>query len=254
MTLAQKRNGLFSSSPPSLQIISIFLVSALYTGFVLGSAADRLAVSRSEIAQRVPSFFASEALRVGGAQALAAGKAQEMTAFGTQALRDAPTDPQSAAMLGAGLLASGAQVKADQAFRVAGGLGWRVPITQSYWLSKSLADNDYKMASLRLDALLRQQPHLVSQRLLLDPMERNPAGRAALIDRMYLRPEWLPIYTSDVAASPADAMVQRSDLLEEAASKGLILGCDMIAPMIARLTALNLNAAADRLSRAHCSQ
>lgn len=235
-----------------LQSASMALLSIFYAGLVLGNGSDRLTATRPEIAVSIPSLFASEALRVTGAQALADDKATATIEIGRQALRDAPTDPQSAAMLGAGFLAGGDLTKADQAFRVAGRLGWRVPITQSYWLGKALAVSDYELAALRLDALLRQQPNLLSQRQLLDPMERNPAGRVALIRRMALHPEWLPVYASDVTSSPADVMLQRSVVLEEAARTGLVLGCDTIAPTVARLVELKLPDEAGRLSKAHC--
>ena len=248
----QKKSSSIPSKLGYRQAAVIIGLSIVYTGLVLGSGADRLTATRPEMATRIPASFASESLRVAGAQALADGDVRATLAIGRRALHDAPADPQSAAMLGAGLLASGDRTRADQAFRVAGRLGWRVPITQSYWLSKALSANDYDLAALRLDALLRQQPHLLSQRQVMDPLERNPAGRAALIKRMALQPEWLPVYTSAVQSSPADVMMQRSDVLEEAGHQGLILGCDAVAPTIARLVELNLRDQAGRLSKAHC--
>ena len=241
-----------SEKPTWISVAAVTLLSLVYAALVLGNGFDRLSETRPELARTIPSLFASEALRIAGAQALSDGQALRAVKLGKQALRDAPTDPQSAAMLGAGLLASGKEANADQAFRVAGRLGWRVPITQSYWLSKALAVSDYQLAALRLDALARQQPALIQERQLLDPMERNPAGRAALIQRMALHPEWLPVYTSDVQSSPRDVVMQRSDVLEEASHQGLILGCDAIAPVIARLVELNLRDQAGRLSKEHC--
>ena len=241
-----------TQTPHGLLVAAAVLLSLAYVGLVLGNGLDRLSETRPELANEIPSLFASEALRIAGAQALSDGNARSTAMIGEKALRDAPTDPQSAAMLGAGLLGSGNLAKADQAFQVAGRLGWRVPITQSYWMSKALAVSNYQLAALRLDALARQQPALILERELLDPMERNPAGRTALIQRLALHPEWLPAYVSGSASSPADVMLQRSDVLEEAARKGLVLGCGSIAPTIARLIELNLRDEADRLSRAHC--
>lgn len=238
--------------PGFLHAFAVVGLSLVYTALVLGSGADRLTATRPEMAPGIPAPFASEALRVAGAQALAGGDAQATLAISRKALRDAPADPQSAAMLGAGLLASGKSREANQAFLVAGRLGWRVPVTQSYWLGKALSASDYDLAALRLDALLRQQPQLLSQRQLMDPIERNPAGRAALIKRMALHPEWLPAYLSDVQSSPPDLMMQRSDVLEEAGQQGLVLGCEAIAPTIARLSELNLPNQAARLSQVHC--
>ena len=193
-----------------LSVAAVTLLSLVYAALVLGNGFDRLSESRPELASSIPSLFASEALRIAGAQALSDGQALRAVKLGKQALRDAPTDPQSAAMFGAGLLASGQEAKADQAFRVAGGLGWRVPITQSYWLSKALAVSDYQLAALRLDALARQQPALILEPQLLDPFERNPAGRTAIIQRIALQPEWLPNYIGNASSLSANAMQQRS--------------------------------------------
>lgn len=223
-----------------------------YAGLALGSGLDRLAASDPALAQRVPAAFASQALRTLGAQAIAQGPAGEVLRLGQAALNDSPTDPQSAAMLGAGLLASGDRAGADRAFRVAGKLGWRVPITQSYWMNQALAQGNYNLAAMRLDALLRQQPALHRQRALLDPLERNPAGRAALIARMAAAPVWTGSYAGDVADLPADVMQQRTTVLLEAAAKGLVLGCPVIAPGASRLAVLGLYAEGSALWRAHC--
>lgn len=239
--------------PPLAVARTVFiLLSLVYTGLVIGNGADRLSAASPELTNKVPQLFASEALRVAGAQALNDGNALAAVKIGEQALRDSPTDPQSAAMLGAGLLGIGDQLRADLAFRVAGRLGWRVPITQSYWMSKALAASNYQLAAMRLDALAREQPSLILERQLLDPMERNPAGRAALIQRMALRPEWLQIYVGNAGSNPTDAMLQRSVVLEEAAQTGVVLGCQTIAPMITRLVELKLTNEAARLWRAHC--
>lgn len=231
---------------------AVVLASLAYVGLAFGSGLDRLAANDPAIAQQVPAPFAAQALRTLGAQALEQGKAGEVLRLGQAALNDSPTDPQSAAMFGAGLLATGNRAGADRAFRVAGKLGWRVPITQNYWMSKALAQGDYGLAALRLDALLRQQPALHRQRALLDPLERNPAGRTALIARIALRPVWANAYAGDVADLPADVMEQRTTVLLEAAAKGVVLGCPAIAPGASRLATLGLFSQGSALWRAHC--
>ena len=211
----------------------------LFAAVAIGSGADRLSASDPALAAKVPALFASEALRSAGAQALSNGKAVDAAAIGAQAIFNAPTDPQSTALFGAGLLAKGDRVLSERAFRVAGQLGWRVPITQSYWMGQALSGGNYDIAALRLDALLRQQPQLLRQRALTDPMERNPAGVTAMIARMRLRPVWLGYYAGDVYDLPADVALQRAAVLDQAARSGLILGCEQIAPIAARLTAVS---------------
>lgn len=228
------------------------LACLTYAALALVSGLDRLAANDPALAQRVPVPFASQALRTLGAQAVERGQAGELLRLGKAALSDSPTDPQSPALLGAGLLASGNRAGAEQAFRVAGKLGWRVPITQSYWMSRALAQGDYTRAALRLDALLRQQPALHRQRDLMNPMERNPAGRAALIARMTANPVWVAYYAGDVADLPIEVMQQRGVVLLEAAARGQVLGCPAIAPSAARLAVLGLFNEGSALWRAHC--
>ena len=223
-----------------------------YAVLALGNVADRLSAGQPDLASKVPALFAAEAVRTAGAQALAAGQAVAATRIGARALASAPTDPQSAALFGAGRLASGDRVTADRAFRIAGQLGWRVPITQSYWMGQALVSGDYDIAALRLDALLRQQPALLRQRQLTDPMERNPAGRTAMIKRMALAPVWLGYYAGDVYDLPADVLLQRAAVLDEAARSGLVVGCEAIAPIATQLTAVGQPRAGSGLWRRHC--
>ena len=225
---------------------------AAYVVLALGSGADRLSSGQPDIAGKIPALFASEAIRTSGAQALNEGQAVAAAEFGARAIGNAPTDPQSAALFGAGRLASGDRVTADRAFRIAGQLGWRVPITQSYWMSQALAAGNYEIAALRLDALLRQQPELLRQRQLTDPMERNPAGQTALIKRMALAPAWLRYYAGDVWDIPADVVLQRAAVLDEAARSGLVLGCEQIAPIATRLAVMTQPRTGSGLWRQHC--
>ena len=224
----------------------------LFAGLAAGSAADRLSAGNPVLAGKVPALFASEALRTLGAQALSEGKALDAADIGKRAIGNAPTDPQSTALFGAGKLAAGDRTLADRAFRVAGQLGWRVPITQSYWMGQALSAGKYDIAALRLDALLRQQPALLRQRQLIDPMERNPAGQAAMIARMRLNPAWLGFYAGDVFDLPSDVVLQRAAVLSQAARGGLVMGCDRIAPLAARLAVVGQARAGSGLWRQHC--
>ena len=224
----------------------------VYAALAAGSAADRLSADNPGLAAKVPAPFGSVAVRTLGAQSLSDGKALDALALGTRAIRDAPTDPQSTALFGAGKLATGDRLQADRAFRIAGQLGWRVPITQSYWMGQALADGKYDIAALRLDALLRQQPALLRQRQLIDPMERNPAGQAAMIARMQLRPAWLKAYTGDVFGLPVDMVLQRAEVLSGAARAGLVVGCDQAAPIASMLAGSGQPKAGVALWQQHC--
>lgn len=230
----------------------IILALVIFAGLALVSGFDRQSKLDPRLAGWVPDLFADEALRVRGAALLAQGKAVDARQVGALAIANSPLDPQSSAILGAGRLASGDRVGAERAFRIAGQLGWRVPLTQTYWMGQALTAGDYQVAALRLDALLRQQPGLLGQQQLLDPLERNPAGRAAMIERLALNPPWLRNYTHDVATVPALPMLQRAELLTELTQRLGPLGCTMIQPSSDRLAELGLIAEGRSLWRAHC--
>lgn len=225
-----------------------------YAAVAAGSGADRLSAGNPQLAAKVPALFASEALRTLGADALANGKAVDAAQIGERAIRNAPTDPQSTALFAAGKLASGDRALGDRSFRVAGQLGWRVPITQSYWMGQALSAGKYDLAALRLDALLRQQPELLRQRQLTDPMERNPQGEVAMIARMRANPIWVDFYAGDTENLPADAALQRADVLGQAARSGIVLGCTRIAPLANRLAVVNQATAGSAVWRQHCPE
>ncbi len=224
-----------------------------YCTMAVGNGLDRASLVHPGLARHLPSLFASQAFQVRGRIALLQGKAKVAAALGEQAVRAAPVDPGSTALLGAARLADGQQGKAETAFRIAGALGWRVAYTQAYWMTRALEIPDYRVAALRLDALLRQQPDLVRQRQLLDPMERNPAGRSAMIDRMLLHPDWVPAYAQLIDETPLDSMQQRATVLSELAQRGSVLGCAAIAPATSRLASLGAVQDGARLWRDHCS-
>lgn len=226
--------------------------AVLFVALATGSALDRASARYESLSGRVPSVFATQALLTKGRLALAAGDTVQAEKLGIQAVERAPVDPGSSALLGAAWLAMNRQRDAEKAFRVAGQLGWRIAFTQAYWLDRALRVPDYRLAALRIDALLRQNPDLVSQRVLLDPVERNPQGRAALIDRMMARPNWLLAYTRLIENTQLDVMQQRAVVLQEAGQRGLRLGCDAVAPASARLLSLGAAAESAALFRAQC--
>jgi hypothetical protein len=131
-----------------------------------------------------------------------------------------PIDPVAPAVLGQALLMAGRPDAADDAFRVAGRLGWRVAMTQAYWMQRGLAAGDYVLAAQHADALFRQQPAFLDNRQLLDPMERDPQARAALIERMMLRPDWLDAYLHRLGNVDLDALQVRVDVLGALSARG----------------------------------
>lgn len=143
---------------------------------------------------------------------------------------------------------------ADAAYRVAGQMGWRVPLTQRYWMSRALAVGDYRIAAQRLDAMLRQQPGLLADRSLLDPMERDPDGQQALAERILAEPDWLSYYMLDYGNVPEDILLLRAQVLARAARLGAGGGCEGAAALSHRLVELGDARIAAQLWRDHCPQ
>jgi hypothetical protein len=221
-------------------------------GLSAASGMDRMARTNPALAAEVPLPFARAALRTLGGQALSGGRGKDAASYGWHALNRAPFEAESVALFAAGQLAEGNAPMAERAFGLAGRMGWRVPITQAYWLNRAMLSRDYDTAAMRLDALLRQQPTLVGQQALLDPVERDPAARAALVDRIDPDTAWLGKYLGEVFALPPQVLRQRARVMIDAAGAGLVLGCDAMSNLAAAMTNAGLYREAGALWAAQC--
>lgn len=223
-----------------------------YAALATASGLDRMSFWRPELASLVPTPFASQALRSEGAALIKAGEARTALAKGEAAVADAPLDPASTALLGVARMNLGDRAGAERAFRIAGQLGWRESFTQAYWMGRALEIGDWRVAAMRLDALLRQRPALLAERRLMDPIETSPAGRAALAERILALPGWLRLYTSAVADVPRPVLLLRAQVLGEVAARKAVLGCETVAPLVERLVSQGAENEAGRLWRQHC--
>lgn len=237
-----------------LRSAAILIAALALMGLTGVSGMDRMARTDPAIAAQIPLPFARAALRTLGNQALAGQRGEDAAAYGWHALNRAPFEAEAVALFAAGQLASGHTAQAERAFGVAGRMGWRVPLTQAYWLSRALQTRDYDTAAMRLDALLRQQPTLVGQLALLDPVERDAAARSALIERLDPETAWLDRYINEVFALPPQVLRQRAQLMTEAGNAGLVLGCARVSDLAGAITNLNLYAEAAALWQAQCPQ
>ena len=201
----------------------------------LGSGLDRVSSKNPSLAENIPPIFAARAYVALGQKAILSKDYRRTLHYAELAIRTSPIEPENVALLGAGRLALGDSAGADKAFRVAGLLGWRVPITQLYWENRALAVGDLRVATLRLDAVLRELPAMIGYRALMDPIERDAAGRKLLAERLHSAPLWLDDYILAADAPPADVLRLRAQVLEEAAIQGTVLGCSKIAPLTRRL-------------------
>lgn len=240
-----------SRASMSATVIGTVLALA-YTALALANGADRIAATKEAKALRFPRALAVDSLGLAGERAIADARYDDALAIAQSAVARAPIEPSSTALLGAAWLGKGDEDRAREAFTVAGKLGWRVPLTQAYWMRAALEAGDTRIAALRLDALLRQQPALLADDRLLAPIEASPEGRSALVGRLAIRPPWLADYVNDHGTASREAMLRRAAVLLMLAATGQRLGCDMIRPAAVRLVVLNEPAIAQQVWLAHC--
>ncbi|HWU03117.1 MAG TPA: hypothetical protein VN222_10295 [Novosphingobium sp.] len=141
---------------------------------------------------------------------------------------------------------------ANQAFRLAAQLGWRDRLTQLYWLNQALELGDMRVAALRLDALLRQEPERAADEPAVTYLESLPDGRAQWVARMAERPNWLLPYALQADKLPLAEVVLRAQTLRELAGHGTVLGCIAVSPLVERLIAGGAVDAARDLWLAQC--
>ena len=230
----------------------IALALAGYAALALGSGFDRMSQASPELAAKVPGPFRSQALRSEGVTLIAKGDARGALAQGEAAIADSPVDPASTAIFGMARFAMGDRGGAERAFRIAGQLGWRDTFTQAYWLQRALETGNDRVAAMRLDALLRQNPELVAQQRLIDPLEGNPAGRAAMAERLLAAPNWLVPYATNLDQVPRTVLLNRAAVLGQLAARKAMVGCELAAPLVQRLVSEKAELEAASLWRQHC--
>lgn len=225
---------------------------AVFAALALGSGLDRLSASHPGAAKWVPAPFRAEAWRAEAAARLAAGDGRAAGMAAKEALRADPIDPRSTALLGASLLAERKAVPADRAFRVAARFGWRDPLTQLYFMNAAFSAGQPRLAALRLDAVLRQAPFLPVRDMLFAQFEGSPDRRAALAERLALRPAWTEAYLVRSGDLPLASLQARAAIVSS--MKGADWNCDTVEPLVIRLIAKGGVADAKKLWLAQCAQ
>ena len=226
----------------------VYGLVALYLG------RDRDMANRADPAPPVPQVLSAKALEAQGWAAMNAGNWPLVARIGTQLVLREPVEPVASAILGAGRDGMGDANGAAAAFGVARHMGWRVGVTQRYWLSHALAQGDYQTASAHADAMLRQRPYLMSDRDILDPLERSDKGQQALAMRLAAKPDWLSPYASNLADVSDDIVLVRASVLNRAARQGLVAGCDVVAKLALRLVQQGQARLAAQVWHNHCPE
>ena len=234
----------------SLSRLAMLGTVAAFAALALGNGLDRASAKNPQLAHYVPGFLAAEAHRSAAAVALQAGDKSLAMAAAEQAVIADPIDPRSTALLGATQLAAGQNVKADRSFRVAAQFGWRDPLTQLYFMNAALNAGQMQLAALRIDAVLRQAPDFPVRDMLLAQFEATPQGRAALAERLALRPAWTKSYLQHASMLELPALRNRAAVVGSLAAKPW--GCDAVSPLVVRLVLAGGPLEARQLWQGHC--
>jgi hypothetical protein len=240
-------------SSQSLLRLGAAALLLLYAAVVVGDGIDRMARRNPLVAGLVPASFAAAALSPLAAASLMMHDNAASLGNAGAAVAVAPLEPSNAGLLGSALFAQGRTAAAEAAFRVAGQMGWRDQPTQAYWLQSALLAGDWDVAARRLDAMLRLNPALTRQYLLLAAFESNPKGRDALVERLVQRPNWMEAYFSPGDDISRAALDDRGDIFAGLQAR-IPLGCDIGAGYAAQLVAAGEVARGHAIWRDSCSQ
>ncbi len=235
---------------PTVSRLAMLGAVAAFAALALGNGLDRASAKNPGLARYVPGFLAAEAHRSEAAKALLAGDKPLAIAAAQRAVEADPIDPRSTALLGAAQLAAGQNAQADRSFRVAARFGWRDPLTQLYFMNAALNAGQLRLAALRLDAVLRQAPDFPVRDMLLAQFEASPQGRAALAERLALRPAWTLSYLQHASMLELPALRARAEVVGSLSANPW--GCDVIYPLVVRLVLAGGPFEARQLWQAHC--
>lgn len=226
--------------------ILVYGVAALFNGL------DRISSDSPGVQAGVPRPFRSQADRSRAEIAIARQTPAEALSGARAAVAHDPVDPDSTALLGTALLMSNDLDGAARAFRVAAAFGWRNPATQTYWFEAALQVGDFKVAVDRLDAILRAHQTYAGADRMFAPLEADPAGRKALLDRLATHPLWIPRYLAIDDKVPLQQLRHRAELIEGVAGSGRRLGCEAVYWFTARLIQLGERSHATAVWNANC--
>jgi hypothetical protein len=232
--------------------IAAIVVALGFAAAAVTSTIDRLSERSAALAQAVPTPFRAQGWRTLAAQALAQHHAPGALLHARAAVAHDPGDWRGAALIGAARLEQKDFAGADAAYRVSARFGWREPTTQLYWAARSLDAGDVRLASERIDALLRQDPRMAQGTQAIAVLEASPAGRAALAERLSARPEWLPLFLTDLAGLDGTRLERRASVAQALAARGVSVGCVGIGSLVTALLSADLPRQALDLWRSQC--
>lgn len=134
-----------------------------------------------------------------------------------------PVGRSSASALAQALGMAGEAHRSAEAFQIALASGWRNTEAQIWAIEAALVNQSLQQAAAHLDALLRITGDAAPQATWLTAIEKSPAGRAALADRLSQTPPWTGRWLRSSADLPKDRISDRIGTLQMARSRGLVV-------------------------------
>ncbi len=227
-------------------------LACLFAAAAVVSGLDRTSEYRPGVASSVPGAFRVSSARILGGEALTDKRLLPALAEARRAVQRDPVDARSSSLLGSVLLALGNEAGARAAFTVSSALGWRDPPTQLYWMAEAFDRGDLKVASQRLDALLRQNPVFPQGQQFLAQFGATPQGRTELVDRLADTPVWRRNYFLDFTDTTPESLTHRAQVAVGLARKTGTPECALVAPLTHALAANRRFAEATQVRLAHC--
>ncbi len=230
----------------TLGALVLFSIAAVVSGL------DRAAEYRPGAAHWVPEPFRASAARALAVNELAGGQPALAHAMARRSVANDPSDARSVGLYAAALQLSGRPVEARRAFAVSGAMGWREPLTQLYWMSAALDERNFRVASQRLDAVLRQAPDYPGHVEFLAGFEAYPEGRDQLADRLADAPSWRETYFSDSYSLSASSQILRADVARRLAARHGLRDCRLLSQLVASLLMTHAFETAHQVWQMHC--
>lgn len=232
--------------------LALAALIAAYAWACIGNGLDRMSVAAPALATSVPAPFRAEAEIARAALAMS-GSIADAGQSARRAILANPIDRRPVALLGAQRMLAQDYAGAETAFRVGAKLGWREPLTQSYWYRAALQSGDPARAAERLDALLRTDPAMRGAEGMAEPLLATPQGRRALAQRLSHHPGWLRHFFSPSGGASLQSLIGRAEVAALMTAHGAPLDCAQIEPLAARLAQAGRRDTLQSLRADHCA-
>ena len=231
-------------------VLTVVLSGFAFVAFA--SAADRMTQRDPTWSRLVPTPFRAEAAQISATLAFADGDVRRAGSEAARAVTASPADAQAIGLLATAMLLSDDAERTERAFGLAGTLGWRDPVVQTYWLNARLQQGEARAAIDRFEAIVRGNPSFPATDRLLGALMADSEARGLLIERMGRQPYFARQLLAVDALALSAAVAQRADLLLDPGFEEQPLGCTIVEPMIEGLASRQMTGRARAVQERHC--